>query len=113
MSDMDSLILKTVIKYTDEAAEIIEANNLTLDSFLASVVYRNALSMSVFQATEYANKLSKTLKNKHDQVDWQAMSGMRNRIAHGYDGVDFEYIWTAATEYLPELKTYCEQILSS
>ena len=41
------------------------------------------------------------------------MIGMRNRFAHGYDGMDEDIIWVTATEYIPELKNYCEDILKS
>jgi uncharacterized protein with HEPN domain len=29
--------------------------------------------------------------------------GMRNRIAHGYEDVDFAIVWRTAKQYLPDL----------
>ncbi len=37
--------------------------------------------------------------------------GMRNRIAHGYDEIDNELIWSTATEKVPELCDRLEHIL--
>jgi uncharacterized protein with HEPN domain len=36
---------------------------------------------------------------------------MRNRIAHGYDEVDNELIWSTATDKVPDLCTRLERVL--
>ena len=38
--------------------------------------------------------------------------GMRNRIVHGYDTINLEIVWNTAIESIPELKSYCKEILS-
>ena len=67
--------------------------------------------MSVFQVAEYVGKISDETKVEHNDIKWRQISGLRNRIAHGYDSIDFEYVWIAATESIPELKIYIEKIL--
>ena len=37
------------------------------------------------------------------ETPWREAIGLRNRIAHGYEDVDFEIVWRTATEYLPNL----------
>jgi uncharacterized protein with HEPN domain len=39
----------------------------------------------------------------HPETPWRQAIGLRNRIAHGYEDVDFEIVWRTATEYLPNL----------
>ena len=39
------------------------------------------------------------------------MAGMRNRLIHGYFGVDYEIVWEVATEKAPELRDVVDMIL--
>ena len=37
---------------------------------------------------------------------------MRNRIVHRYDTINLEIVWNTSKESIPELKSYCEEILN-
>ncbi len=37
--------------------------------------------------------------------------GMRNYIAHQYDSVEMRLIWTAATEFVPQLRAQLQKLL--
>ena len=37
----------------------------------------------------------------HPQVPWTQMIGMRNRLAHEYDGIDTETVWLTVVRELP------------
>ena len=39
------------------------------------------------------------------------MVGMRNRVAHGYDAVDLDIVWTTALERIPELLALIEPLI--
>lgn len=39
----------------------------------------------------------------HPDLPWQAMRGMRNRLAHGYFDIDFELVWNTVQTALPAL----------
>ena len=39
--------------------------------------------------------------------------GLRNRLIHGYDSVDFEILWQIVNHDLPNLIVKLEQIVSS
>lgn len=34
------------------------------------------------------------------------------KIVHGYDTINLEIVWNTAIESIPELKSYCEEILN-
>lgn len=42
---------------------------------------------------EAANKLPQKVKNKAKDVKWRRIVGLRNRVIHGYFGVDLGIIW--------------------
>jgi len=45
-------------------------------------------------------------------IPWKAIVGLRNRLIHGYFGVDTEIVWKTATSELDELKRYLKRKVS-
>ncbi len=60
---------------------------------------------------EATKQLPEDLKQKYGHVEWRAMAGMRDRLIHGYFGVDYEVVWDAVTINLPVLYREIEEIL--
>ena len=48
---------------------------------------------------------------EYNKIPWKQIIGMRNRIVHGYDTINIEIVWRTAIESIPELKSYCKEIL--
>ena len=48
---------------------------------------------------------------EYNKIPWKQIIGMRNRIVHGYDTINLEIVWSTAIESIPELKSYCKEIL--
>lgn len=48
-------------------------------------------------------KLSPGLKAEHTQVPWGEISGMRNRLIHGYISVNLQVVWDTVERWLPKL----------
>jgi len=51
-------------------------------------------------------------KDKHRDIDWRRIAGMRDKLIHDYFGVDYDIVWDVATNKLPELKQKIMQIMS-
>lgn len=43
------------------------------------------------------------------EIPWQQIVGMRNRLIHGYDEVDFDILWQVVTIDLPPLMASLER----
>jgi uncharacterized protein with HEPN domain len=52
---------------------------------------------------EACTRLSAEIRARHDSVPWRRIVGMRNRIIHGYDEVNWEIVWEVATQQVPLL----------
>ena len=59
---------------------------------------------------EAARNIPDEIKNKYQNVDWKGMIGLRNRIAHGYFGINLTIIWEILKQELPPLKEKMKQI---
>jgi len=51
------------------------------------------------------------VRGDFQDVDWKAMVGLRNRIAHEYFGVSLEIVWNIVERELPALKERMREIL--
>src|SRR6266851_9521525 len=50
---------------------------------------------------------------QYRDIPWAQIVGLRNRLIHGYDSVDFEILWQIINHDLPPLIEALEQIVSS
>jgi uncharacterized protein with HEPN domain len=62
---------------------------------------------------EAVKRISPTTRSKHPEVPWRDIAGMRDRLIHGYDSVDFDELWKTATEDVPVLLEQVRTILAN
>ena len=61
---------------------------------------------------EAANRIPKQERDRYPDIPWSEIVGLRNRLIHGYDEVDFDILWQIVTQDLPPLVTALENIPS-
>ena len=47
----------------------------------------------------------------HPDIPWPEIVGLRNRLIHGYDSVDFDILWQIVSDDLPPLIAALEEAL--
>ena len=52
---------------------------------------------------EAAKGVSQDFQNTHPELPWRSMTGLRNRLIHGYFDVNFDIVWQTIQEDLPIL----------
>jgi uncharacterized protein with HEPN domain len=40
---------------------------------------------------------------RHAEIPWRQIVAMRNWLAHGYDGIDFDILWDAVSRHAGDL----------
>jgi uncharacterized protein with HEPN domain len=61
---------------------------------------------------EAAKRFSGGLRARYTHIPWQDIAGMRDKLIHGYFGVDIETVWLTAKDDLPVLKAQVLKILA-
>jgi uncharacterized protein with HEPN domain len=84
---------------------------LTWDAFAADETKRRAFVRSLEIIGEAAKKLSDEFRAEHPGIDWRAMTGMRDRLIHGYFGIDHEIVWDVVQNHIPDLREEIASIL--
>lgn len=61
---------------------------------------------------EAANNISDDLREEYHDVPWREISGVRNRLIHGYFDVDLNIVWEIIQQDIPALISNLKYILS-
>ena len=62
---------------------------------------------------EAAARASDSTKSYFPEIKWQQIVGLRNRLIHGYNQVDFDIMWDILQEDLPQLVNQVEKALET
>jgi uncharacterized protein with HEPN domain len=96
-------------------AEFLVQHTKTLSrlDFLENEVLLRAAVRSIEVIGEAAKQVPSDLQARYPQLEWRMMAGMRDRLIHGYFGVDYDIVWNVASHEAPVLRDQLEQILAS
>lgn len=53
---------------------------------------------------EATKRISQELRKKTKHIPWADIAGMRDKLIHGYFGVDMEQVWVTANDDVPALR---------
>lgn len=110
MSSRDHRVtLRHIEEYALRAQEICSGK--TLDILIADWQATLALERALEILGEATKRLPDDLRQHYPQVEWKAVAGMRDRLIHGYDSIDYGILWKTVHERLPALLTTVEQML--
>ncbi len=67
-------------------------NNVSKDEFKTNsmIFYATIKQMEIIG--EAANNLSDEIREKHDEIEWRLIVGLRNLLVHEYFGIDAEIV---------------------
>ena len=104
--DLDAL------KVIRDAATALVAHIRGYDepTFEADRKTRSAVLYEIVVIGEGVKRLSPEFRAKHANIPWKQISGMRDRVVHSFDEVDFGMAWTVCQIHAPSLIVALDQI---
>lgn len=86
--------------------------DLERGDFLQNETLKRAFVRSIEIIGEAAKHVPDDFRSAHPEFEWRAMAGMRDRLIHGYFGVDYELVWDVVVNKIPKLRQQLVQLLS-
>lgn len=100
-------------KIYDNAVKLnayLKENNISKEMLLSSQPLQWLVTTPLYNIGEHAYYLSDEYKNKHDTIQWKMIAGLRHRLVHDYDGINWNVIVDIVFNEIPELIEQIEKI---
>lgn len=97
----DDYYIKKLLKDINFIIE--KTNGITLEELEINEVLCDSVLFRLIQISENSAKLTTDFKFLHNDIPWQAIKGMRNRIVHDYGEVEFTIVYQTITEDIPDI----------
>lgn len=101
--------LRQVADRARRAQELCTQN--TMEGVLADWQKSAAFERIMEVLGEAVKRLPSELTARYPAVDWRGIAGMRDRVSHGYDAIDYDLLWQAVETRIPGLLVTVEQML--
>jgi uncharacterized protein with HEPN domain len=90
-------------------------SGMTIDQFLSNEILQLAVSKCIEAIGEPSGNILRIhpgFDDEHPERQLAEAYRMRNRLAHGYDTIDWLVVWDTATSYVPTLVSSARALTS-
>jgi len=102
--------IEDMIEYLDHAISFTQG--VSLEAFEANTEKYLAVSRAMEIVGEAAKQLSPEIRSKHSNIDWRAIIGFRDVLAHAYLSLKSEIVWDSAVNKAPTTRDELLRILA-
>lgn len=81
------------------------------ETFMKTTLIQDGVIRNLQVLSESTQRISDEVKQKHPEVDWRGLSGLRNVLVHDYLGIDLNTVWQLVENRLPDLHEAMQNIL--
>ena len=106
MSDSDHrgawrLYVHDMIEFCERVRNYTEGHDQA--AFVSDSLRYDATIRNLELIGEAATHVPQSVRDTFPDVPWRAIVGLRNRLVHGYAGIDNDIIWTLVQDAVPRL----------
>lgn len=100
------------VQHILECIEKIEeyTKKCTEEDFLNRPLIQDAVLRNLEIIGEATKNISQDFKEKHQDIPWRKMAGLRDILIHMYLGIDLEMTWNVILYEFPSLKEKLQKI---
>ncbi|WP_048149020.1 HepT-like ribonuclease domain-containing protein [Palaeococcus ferrophilus] len=103
------LYIRDILENIRKAREFTEG--MSLQDFVKDEKTIYAVLRCIEIIGEASKGVPKEIREKYPDVPWRAMAAMRDRVIHGYFGINPEIVWVTIVKDLPPLEGRFKEIL--
>lgn len=90
---------------------ILYSSGITKEEFLENIQLQDACIRQIEIMGEATKRISEAFKERHPEVPWKDMAGMRDKLIHDYIDVDLNIVYQTVAVDIPILLPVIERIL--
>lgn len=101
--------IRDILVAVDDSESFVEG--MTFEQFEKDKKTVHAVVRNLEIIGEAAKNIPADIRVKYGDVPWKRMIGMRDKVIHGYFGVNVKTLWTTVKDDLPPLKKLVQRML--
>lgn len=106
--------LKKIVSTWDNVKQQINARDITRELLLTDEYTQWALTTPLYNIGEHVYKLSDEIKKSHPEIIWSVVSGLRHRLIHDYDGINWsiivEVVFDEMDDFIKDVNTIINEL---
>ena len=107
----DAVYLHHIMDAISQIGEYVAG--LDHEAFMSSRLVQDGVIRQFEIIGEATKNLTEALKERHPDIPWKDIAGMRDKLIHQYFGVDSSAVWETVVHDLPSFKDYITSILAA
>lgn len=107
MKKTDTERLKKIVSLWDALNSEITRRGIAQEMLLADQFSQWAVTTPIYNIGEQVYQLSPAFKKSHPDIPWSVVSGLRHRLVHDYDGINWSLI---AEVIFNDMDPFVEQV---
>lgn len=96
------LFIQDILNSIYDARAFVQG--MSYEEFLADRKTQYAVVRVIEIIGEAAKNVPQAVRERYPDIPWSDMARMRDKVAHGYWGIDYEIVWRVVQEELPTVE---------
>jgi uncharacterized protein with HEPN domain len=108
----DTERIKKIIKTWSSLQNQIQEHGITKEVLLKDEFSQWAVTTPLYNIGEQVYMLSSEFKKANDEIPWSVVSGLRHRLVHDYDGINWsiivEVVFDEMDDFIASIKKFID-----
>ena len=111
MKYTDKQRIEKIFNNANKLHQYILEKSITKSDLLNDYSLQWLVTTPLYNIGEHAYNISEEFKEKHNEIEWNMIAGLRHRLVHDYEGTNWNIIAEVVFEEIPKLIKQVKSLL--